>query len=664
MSGRRKITVGTSAFRVEGGVANVRSFREKFPLATFRKATKTAPGYWVVPYSDVSALVPWADAQGYSVGDEIRDFAKEAWERRLSATVRSVSGDAPEGLPEVEGLTSSPLETQEVVIAAATTAWAAAPASRTPKGFPGTHRALIVADEPGLGKTLMALSCLRTEGVTANRAVIVCPTSLTENWQSEMNQHFEFQTFLPWVAQSRTPTPIPDECNVVIIGWDVLIDWAQTLIDWKPDAVVADEGHYAKAGKNQMRTKKEPKRDKDGKVVRDDQGNVILESVTTKVSGSDRATAVLDLGKAVAKNHGLVLALTGTPILNRPLELLPLLEFVGILPLFGGASAYKDRFCGPAKRNIGNGRTTTTYTGASHLLELNTRLRSSGHYIRRTKEHLVDAGSLPRKYADGVYAYDYAAEPKPWIIEATPEEMREYEAAVTEQRNFFTERAQEIASKLGSGMNTQRVREKVASEGARHLKRIGELRQAAARLKMRYVIHKVRQLVEDGEKVVIAAHHRDVVDIYAEAFSGLKIQGDMSVQAVEHAKRLFNETPTAEHPVLVLSVEAGKTGHTLCKQGLNGVGPSCARMVFAEQVWTPGDEAQAQDRIWRIGQDREVWITNALLKDSIDIDVFNQRLRKRRVVNTAIDAVTDEQSEDATARRGAGRIAQKLVYGE
>lgn len=641
------------AIHVPGGPASA-SLRGAVPLATQHSSKGKVP-WWECPLPDAAKVVKWADQANVPVDPAVRHYASTLWMAELDAMGLSSATALEDGqaCPEVEGLTSTLLSTQEVVILAATRA-VVKPPRVGKKG-----RALIVADEPGLGKTLIALAALQTKGFISERSLIICPTSLTENWQAEMAQHFELGTFFPWTARTTTPHAIPDETNIVVIGWDILYAWADMLIKWKPTAVVADEAHYAKSGKQQFKEKDVVAKGDDGKVIKDDQGNAKVVKEQKVVAGSARASAVLKVGTAVAKSGGLVVALTGTPIVNRPLELEPLLEFVDIVHLVGGGTAFRNRFCDPKRKNVGRSRPVIDYSGASNLLELNARLTASGHYIRRTKESLVDSGFLQPKYVDGVYCYDHHTRPNPWIITATSQEMQNYLLAENDLGEFFAQQAREFAQQFGYGVSTQRVQAKVVAQAARHLQRITALRQLAAQVKMKYVVAKVNELVAQGERVVIAAHHRDIVDTYADAFSGLKITGSMSVREVEKAKMLFNSTPLDEHPVMALSIEAGKTGHTLCKQAINGVGQACRFMVLAEQIWTPGDEAQVQDRIWRIGQDREVRIVNALLANSIDGAIYGQRCRKRAVVNTAVDAV--DLGAKGDEREGAGLLAWSLA---
>lgn len=618
------------------------------PMA--RSATTQKEGkHWACPLLDAEIIVEWADRHGYTVADDVRDYAEGIWAQEASGISLATATALPPGETPtpVTGLVTALLKPQEVVVKAASRARVNLLGPAKP------HRALIVADEPGLGKSIEALASLRITGQETSRAIIICPTSLTTNWQNEMAQHFAPDTFHPWVASGRTTQPVPADIDTVVIGWDVLQDWEEELIRWKPDAVAADEGHYAKAGRQRKIEKVKVSRDASGAPRRDPEGNLMMTEEIKAVAGSARSSAALNIGAAVARNGGLVMALTGTPLVNRPVELEPLIEFVGIIGLFGGSTAFKDRFCGPEPIK---GTQKIDYNGSSNLLELNSRLISTGNYIRRTKQLLIDAGLLSKKYVDGVYIYDYDSRPNPWMIHATDEEMTDYRHAEEDLESFLAERAREIARNNGMDANSDRVRRRIAGESLRHLQKIAVLRQLAAQIKAPYVLNKVRQVVAGGERVVIAAHHRAIVDLYADAFTGLKIQGDMGPKEVEQVKHLFNTSTVEEHPVLVLSVEAGKTGHTLCKQALNGVGPSCGFMVFAEQVWTPGDETQAQDRIWRIGQEREVRIINALLDNTIDLAMFRQRLRKRAVVNAAVDAI-DPRIE----KEGVGTILWSLA---
>lgn len=521
--------------------------------------------------------------------DALDTFAGAAIQWRTQASINTSLAKAtslPDAMPfpTITGLTSDLMEPQAVSI-----------------HLLHSNKCIINADEQGLGKTLQALSAARVTGRESQRLLVVCPSNLSRNWMDEMGEHFTEDTFTPHIAAGRTVAPIPPEINAVIVGWPNLSYWVETLREWNPDMAVFDEAHYAKQGGGE--------------------------------DGTERGAAFLDMCSHVAKN-GLVCALTGTPISNRPIELLPLLQATGAISYYGGSDRYCNRYCNPKQTRDG-----MSYRGNSHTDELNELLCASGNYLRRTKEFLVKRGVLQPKYVDGSEYYGNEPE-RPLIIKGDVLTMGRYYRA---RRDIVTYLVEE-ARKTNPNISIAALRRKFSDPGSREFRELATLRKVVAQTKTGYITHLVDALIAEGEKVVIAANHREIVDLYATRYGDCRIQGGMTTKNVEKAKHRFNTLPVEECPVLVLSIEAGKTGHTLCKQPqYPAAGQACARMIIAEQGWVPGDEAQTQDRIWRIGQPREVRIANVLVEDTTDIMIYGVRKKKQYVVSEVTDGRTIER---------------------
>lgn len=629
----------------------VSSFTEAVPIA--RPGISNGHRIATAPYSDAAAAISWAHANGLSVDPVVEQWAQRAWRREL-ASMRASKALEAAGSVKVDGLVSTLMGHQEAFVEAAGQAVIDGPE------HPGRgRRGIIDADEPGLGKTISALAALRTSDWHARRAIVICPTSLTRTWVEEMGRHFKPGVFTAHIATTTSPSldTIPSRVDTIVIGWHILHAWRDTLISWGPDALVIDEGHYGKGGKISYQRHVDPET---GDLVYDTRLNARTgKAERIKIGGSARADAVIRIGQAISPG-GLSVALTGTPIINRPDELVALLDMVGVLHLFGGKAGFQYRFCDPQPKSIGNGRVTTDFSGASNLLELSQRLASSGHYIRRTKEHLVTSGTMSHKLVDGADFYDHLAPRAPWMLTLGPEQLEEYKEVEKEVADEYASMARRWARELQVGPGTVRVTHKVATAAYKNLTKITALRKAVGLAKVPTIIDWVHQKNQEGERVVVAAHHREVVEAYADALGGLKIQGGMSTQDIEDVKQRFNTAPLDQAPAIVVSIDAGKTGHTLCKQAMNGAGPECAWMIFAEQVWTPGDELQMHDRIWRIGQTRPVHVVNALARDSIDSLLYNIRAKKRRVYDAAINSINAADLRDAN-RAGAGIIAVTLA---
>lgn len=488
------------------------------------------------------------------------------------------------------------------------------------------------ADSQGLGKTFVTLVGGLIRG--SKRILIVAPSSLTENWANETKMFFKEDTFRVFKAEGRTPSEIPEDANVVILGWPNLSFWLDTIKAWKADMVAVDEAHYGKSGKT-----------------------------------SQRGKAYIELGKH-SKRAGVVkIALTGTPILNRPLEILAAIQFFGIEKEFGGVTRFKNQYCGPQdivappgvktyKKDSKGRYLITTYNGASNLEELHDILVSSGIYIRRTKKLLMEQGLLGKKYVNGLEFFDYEGKRKPFELTLTSSEWDEYTSVFNEFQKNIQLKIEALAVEMGLSPNHPKVRNAFTSnKGGDALVLLGELRRRIGQIKIRAVKEEIKKLVARGERVLVFAHHRDVVDAYAKEFSGIKIQGGMKPSQVEEAKRKFNATSFEENPVLVVSIEAGKTGHTLCLQKKNGVGQECAYVIFAEEPYVYGDAEQAEDRVYRIGQSRDVHILNMIVPGTADEDIYFLREKKRAVFNSVIDGVSLEDDEDEEG------IAQQIIRG-
>lgn len=417
-------------------------------------------------------------------------------------------------------------------------------------------RRSFICDDMGLGKSITAIAALEADG--AYPAVIMCPPNLTLNWLAEYKKWLPERT----VEVVRNRKSFPDNYDVVVIG--------HSNIDFFQEELKNHNGY------------------------------VLDESHAFKNFDAKRTKAAIK----ITKNGSMVLCLTGTPITNRPAEFAPQLQILGRLNDFGGKIGYWRYYCAGYKDqwnrwNVG---------GASHLDELNDRLRSTC-MVRRRKEDVLD--DLPPVLHNRQ------------IIEVNLVEYRKAEADIV---RYVTERAKQIALELGVSPGAAAVRAKMAAESQEHLVKISVLRRLAALAKFDAVVSMVDELRDEGRKVVIAAHHRDVVSALADRFGGLKIQGGMSTEEVEADKARFQTDPSAD--VITISMEAAKTGHTLT---------AAADVVFVEMPWTPADVDQTYSRCHRIGQKGTVTAHYVLAAETIDTRIYDLIERKRDVVDAATD---------------------------
>ena len=263
--------------------------------------------------------------------------------------------------------------------------------------------------------------------------------------------------------------------------------------------------------------------------------------------------------------------------------------------------------------------------GHSNLEELNDKLRATC-YIRRTKDQVMS--ELPPVIHDEV------------VIDGTPAIMKEYKKAEADIVAYLVERAKQIAEELGLPIGAATVMARLKAEANEHLVRMSVLRKIAAKAKMAVVEEWVDSRIADGKKVVIAAHHREIVDSLASRYGGLKIQGGMDVEDVEDAKHKFQTLPVEKAPVIVLSIQAAKTGHTLT---------AAQDVLFVELPWTPADVDQTYSRCHRIGQKGSVTSTYMLTSGTIDEEIYSLIERKRAVVGKATEGDMGFDEVDASS---------------
>lgn len=449
------------------------------------------------------------------------------------------------------------------------------PYQRAGVEYAAAARRCFIADDMGLGKTLQAIATLEYV-MDSYPSVVMCPSNLVLNWKKE------YEKWLPnrkvAVITNRKDFP-EDDYDILVVGYANISHWEKRLVGHR--AYVLDESHYIKSPTAQ------------------------------------RTKSAIKITKS-APQEGIVLCLTGTPITNRPAEYGPQLDALGKLDNFGGLWGFYRRYCNAFRDRFGQ----WNISGHSHMDELNEKLRGSC-YIRRTKDQVLT--DLPPVRHNPIFVSGAAAA------------MKEYRKAEEDIVEYLVERAKQIAEELGLSPKSAAVLAKIKAESNEHLVKMSVLRRLAAKAKMEAAKEIIENHIEAGNKVVVAAHHRDIVDELTDKFGGLKIQGGMDIEDVEAMKSRFQEEPVGTAPVIVLSIQAAKTGHTLT---------AAQDVLFIELPWTPSDIDQTYSRCHRLGQSGSVTSTYLLCEGTIDEHMFALIDRKRGVVNAATEGgqVTESES--------------------
>lgn len=449
--------------------------------------------------------------------------------------------------------------------------------------------------EMGLGKTLQTIAAIEYQ--KAHPAVVVCPASLKYNWKAEIEK---FTDKSVKVIDSQTLIYSGD-ADYYIINYDILKKKMDKLTKLQFKSLTFDECHYLK----------------------------------TKSSQRTRAA------KELSKLTNIVYMLTGTTVENRPVEITSQMEILGVLnEQFGGYWKFVNRYC-----NVKRTRFGLDVNGASHIDELIIRMKRSFYFRKNKKEVLKD---LP----DKVYI-DYPVEIN---------NFDEYQNAENNLVNFLTEKKFRDADfrKTLAGLSkeeqqkaVQDYRNEVAvkSAAAEHLVLINALRQVTAEGKIEKAKEFINTFLEEStDKILVFAHHTNVVKQLAQEFKCKAIYGGVSSEERMNIVNDFQNNP--ETRVLVLNIKAGGVGLNLT---------AASTVLFVEEPWNPALKWQAEDRAHRIGQKNSVNIYTMYAVGTIDVDVFELLKEKAKVVQAVNSGQIMEDSDDSSVLKEIMKKFNKLV---
>ncbi len=306
--------------------------------------------------------------------------------------------------------------------------------------------------------------------------------------------------------------------------------------------------------------------------------------------------------------------MTGTPIVNRPVELYSLIHYLDPAR-WSNFFWFAKRFCGGTE-----GRYGWDMSGATNLDELQDSLRST-IMVRRLKKDVLK--ELPPKRRQVI---EIPANGCGKLIEKEKEAFEKIRERVEEMQ------AKAEIARAGTDEEYRASVEKLKTGQMADFTEITKLRHETALSKVPHVVSHILELLEDEENLVVMAHHRDVI---AGIRAGLKAAKIESVQltgedSMEDRQKAVDNFQAGKVPVFVGSIHAAGVGITLTK---------ASTVVFAELDWVPGNVSQAEDRLHRIGQEESVLVQHLVLEGSIDAVMAKTIVEKQSVIDQALDVM-------------------------
>jgi len=406
-------------------------------------------------------------------------------------------------------------------------------------------RSLLSADM-GLGKTPMSLWFMARN--KAWPALIVCPASVKYQWQAEVYKFLKVEAV---VGEGRKPPKEKFTDKILIINYDIFAFWLPWFWKQEFETLVIDECQCI--------------------------GN----------PKAKRTQAIRKLSTSIPH----ILALSGTPLLNRPIELFPVLNI--LKPnTFTSRFDFGMKYC--------NGRETPwgwDFKGASNTLKLNELLTNK--CMVRVKKSVI-ADQLPEKIRQ--------------IVPITLSNESEYSRAV---KDFI------------GWLRTQDPGAAYRAANAESLVKAGYLLRLIAKLKLKKTVEWINDhLMEMDEKLVVFAVHKKMVEALHRRIKAKSVMLYGKTSANDKRKAVDAFQNDVDTRVLVGNIKTAGTGLNLT---------AACNVVFTELSWTPASHLQAEDRCWRIGQKYPVWAHYLIAKRTMEETLCDVLQTKNRNINHIID---------------------------
>lgn len=498
-----------------------------------------------------------------------------------------------------------------------------------------SRKKCILADDMGLGKSL-ELSVASIEG-NFDSIIIICPASLKTNWKKE----------LMWYVPERDITIIESPIGMTKPELEKFLGYKEgrsgmTVKELKEEAKdkgkwtdnrfvivnfdILEEFYKIPVTRSKENIQKALEESPMLQYILNKKSLIIIDEAH-RLSNNDsiRYKIIKDLIKR--GNPDSIYLATGTPITNNPQNLYCVLQFLDD-PITNDWQYYMDRYCGamkiPAKgekekytnfylkrKNKAswydltqdekdelkqyireNARHITIAKDGTNLEEL--KLRISHIYLRRTKEDL--ASGLPNKTIHEVF-YDFN------IIQQMEyaKLWEEYETAQLE-----ADPTKEINKEL--------------LEGAIY-------RKYCSNQMVPNTIKMTDDFISQGEKVIIATCYDEELNMLKDYYGDKCVvyNGKMNQKQKDAAQKAFMEDPNVM--VFIGQVIAAGVGLTLTVSHT---------LIFNNIDFVPSSNRQMEDRIYRIGQTKNVDVYYQMYRGTQYEKMWNLVMKKELIINQVI----------------------------
>lgn len=471
-----------------------------------------------------------------------------------------------------------------------------------------TNRKCILADSQGLGKTTSAI--VAALAGKFQKVLIITTASLKSTWQKELKLYEDDDNInvingSNWDGSKKfTITNYDIIQNFYEVPMEPVFE-EQTIIGVNGQVEILRVPVMVKSKSNGKLVQKMQKSRKKAKIQECLKNSplflnkfdcvIIDEAQKLSNNTSIRYRTINDFLKRADVKA--VFLITGTPLTNKPFNLYNILKLIDA-DITQDYKYFVKRYCGGKTFRLRDGREITTSDGATNLNELREKIKHL--YIRRLQSDI------------------------PGMVNKT----------ILTKEFDLTKEQQETYNKLWQEyLDAQDEEKAIESENYRQLVEGGIVRQYLAKQMTKHTIDEVDELIDYGEKVIVFCTYKEEMELFKKHYGNKCVihNGEMTVKQKDKSVDEFMNNPKVM--VFIGQIISASVGLTLTV---------AKHLIFNSYSWVAADNLQAQDRIYRLTQTRDVTCQYNLFTDSISQDMFEKVMRKELIMQETIKSENEK----------------------
>lgn len=427
----------------------------------------------------------------------------------------------------------------------------------------------ILADDMGLGKTIQTILAIRLayeKDLIKQHSLIICPKSVLPFWSRELVKFFPEVKIKEYIGSYRDHSVLKQQGPTIFIS-------TYETVTRDMEHIIPIPFHFV----------------------------VLDEATKIKNPETQRTKAI----KGISSLHRI--ALSGTPIENRPAELWSLFDFLmrGYLGTYGG---FIRLFENPITQSADN--------DIAH--KLSKRIRP--FVLRRLKSEV--AKDLPEKI-----------------------KMEEWCELTTEQKSLYGQIQDQYVSPIRKSLE----KGEIVSFASCILPILTKLKQVCDHPalitgveeplenrseKFDFVIDKVKEICENNERIVLFTHFLKTLNLMESAFNKFKIKYIRIDGSTQNRQIFIDKFNNKEVDAAICSIQA-------CGHGINLIAAN--HVIHIDHWWNPSIEDQATDRVHRIGQEKTVYVYDIFTRGTLEEKIASLLEKKRNISDKVIGALAKEE---------------------